>query len=247
MFDRSSSGGLRLGAPTRQRHPVPCTEPRVDGMCAVPSSASAASGPAADSTARAALRLDCAPMNRRPLAFVSAAALAACASPRQPFRSTPPAAQAAAPGEAMQPKPKIGSFGVDLKGGYPTVRPGKDFYLYAGGEWMKTNQIPADRSRWGMFDQLREEADANVRTILEEQALKKEAVGTNGQKTSDFYRSFLDVAAINAKGVAPAEPHLAAIPCAKTHEDIARRTGQADLGLTSPIAAGLGLNHKNPV
>jgi putative endopeptidase len=146
----------------------------------------------------------------------------------------------------MQPKPKIGSFGVDLAGGDPTVRPGKDFYLYAGGEWMKTNQIPADRSRWGMFDQLREEADANVRTILEEQALKKEAVGTNGQKTSDFYRSFLDVAAINAKGFAPAEPGLAAIASAKTHEDIARLVGRADLALTSPIGAGISLDQKNP-
>jgi putative endopeptidase len=163
-------------------------------------------------------------MNLRPLAFVSAAALAACATA----------------------KPKLGSFGVDLAGGDPAVKPGKDFYLHAGGQWMKTNQIPADRSRWGMFDQLREEADANVHTILEEQALKKEASGTNGQKTGDFYRSFLDVTAINARGFAPAEPGLAAIASARTHEDIARLVGRADMALTSPIGANVSLDQKNP-
>jgi putative endopeptidase len=199
-----------------------------------------------DDDEQRASELQCAPMILRPLAFVSAVALAACASPRPPAASTPAVAQADSRAEFMRPKPKIGSFGVDLDGGDPTVGPGKDFYLHAGGGWLKTNQIPADRSRWGMFDQLREQADANVRAILEEQALKKQAAGTNGQKTSDFYRSFLDVAAINARGFAPAEPGLAAIASAKTHEDIARLVARADLALTSPIGTGVSLDQKNP-
>ncbi|GAC1536149.1 MAG: M13 family metallopeptidase [Myxococcales bacterium] len=178
-------------------------------------------------------------MKPRSLLYFSAA-LAACASARQSTSSAP------APAESARAKPRIGSFGVDLAGGDPSVRPGQDFYLHAGGQWLKTNQIPADRARWGMFDVLREEADANVHTLLEEQALKKEPAGSNGQKTGDFYRSFLDVAAIDAKGFAPAAAGLSAIDAARTLEDVARLIGRADLGLPSPIVASVGLDQKNP-
>ena len=181
------------------------------------------------------------------LAFSSAAALAACGSPT----NVPPSTTAALPTESSAPetprvKPKLGTFGVDLDGRDTTIKPGADFYNYAGGRWMKENQIPEDRSRWGMFDALREESDANVRKILEEQVEAKPAKGSNGQKVADFYAAYLDRAAIDAKGFEPAKEGLGAIAAAKTHDDVVKLMGRPDLSLEAPIGVGVSLDQKNP-
>ena len=33
-----------------------------------------------------------------------------------------------------------------------SVDPGDDFFAYANGGWMKSTEIPADRSSFGIFD-----------------------------------------------------------------------------------------------
>src|SRR5262245_51972140 len=141
-------------------------------------------------------------MFRTPL-FLSLSALAAvasCAAPSSPPASTasnpvqPTALTTAAPA-APRTKPKLGSFGVDLAGLDPSTKAGKDFYTFAGGRWMKEQKIPADRSRWGMFDALREEADGNVRTILDEQTKAKREKRTSAEKATDYYETDLDTAA----------------------------------------------------
>ncbi len=33
-----------------------------------------------------------------------------------------------------------------------TVKPGDDFYMYAGGSWIKNNPVPAKETRWGSFN-----------------------------------------------------------------------------------------------
>jgi putative endopeptidase len=187
------------------------------------------------------------------LSVTTLALLASCASPNTP----PPTTTAAKPVETATPhpeknatkpgaKPKLGNFGVDLAGMDTSMKAGKDFNTFAGGKWMKDNQIPADRSRWGMFDQLREESDANVKKLLEEQSKTKAAKGTNAQKTSDYYATYLDTAAIDAKGFAPAKPGLDAINAAKTLDDVAKLMGRPDLPLSAPIGMGVTLDQKNP-
>ena len=47
----------------------------------------------------------------------------------------------------------------DLNAIDKTIDPCVDFYQYACGSWMKNNPIPADKSRWGRFDEL---ADHNL-------------------------------------------------------------------------------------
>jgi len=145
-----------------------------------------------------------------------------------------------------RPKPRLGTFGVELNGIDRSTKPGADFYEFAGGGWMKTNQIPADRSRWGMFDALREESDVNVRKIVEEQAKTKPAKGTNLQKVTDFYAAYLDTAAIDQKGFAPAKAALDAIAAAKTPADIVKLMGRPDLPTAAPIAMQVDLDEKDP-
>ncbi len=181
------------------------------------------------------------------LCAASAAMLAACAASAV---NTPPApAPVAAPAPVpapVKPPAQLGSFGVDLAGRDAAVKPGDDFFEYAGGSWTKANPVPADRSSWGMFAVLREAADANVRKIIEDQAAAKGAPGSNSQKIGDFYASYLDDAAINARGLAPVQPALATIDALKTRDDVARLMGQPDFASESPIAAFVNLDDKNP-
>jgi putative endopeptidase len=179
--------------------------------------------------------------------FVLAAA-AACGSPSTPAPTTPaaPVEPTASKTAGPRAKPKLGSFGVDVAGIDTSMKAGKDFYTFAGGKWIKENKIPSDRPRWGMFDVLREEADGNVRKILEEQSKGKAEKGTNAQKTSDFYATYMDTAAIDAKGFAPAKPALDAINGAKTLDDIVKLMGRPDLPLEAPIGMGVTLDQKDP-
>lgn len=162
----------------------------------------------------------------------------------KPVETVAPVAPPAAP--VYQGKPRLGTFGVDLEGMDASVKPGADFYKYAGGTWIKKNPIPADRARWGTFDALREESDVNVRKILDEEAKKKLEKGSTAQKVTDMYAAYLDTAAIDKKGFAPAKKLLDAIAAAKTTDDIAKLMGRSDLPCKAPIGLGVTLDQKNP-
>ena len=47
------------------------------------------------------------------------------------------------------------------------VHPGDDFFAYVNGKWVAENEIPADRSRYGAFDMLRDKSDEDVKAIIE--------------------------------------------------------------------------------
>ena len=142
---------------------------------------------------------------------ISATVLAGCAVMFAAAAATP------GPHPAGTAQAQIGSFGLDLSGGDPSVKPGDDFARYANGHWLDTTQIPADRSSWGSFAMLRERSLQQVREILE--ALPADSpAGGNPQKLHDFYRSYLDTDAIEHAGLAPAKPVLDAIAAA--HADV---------------------------
>ncbi|HVY95282.1 MAG TPA: M13 family metallopeptidase N-terminal domain-containing protein, partial [Bryobacteraceae bacterium] len=75
--------------------------------------------------------------------------------------------------------------GIDTTALDTTCKPCQDFYRYATGGWADKNPIPADRSRWGTFDELNEANLERMRTILEASA----ASGTTGdqKRLGDFY------------------------------------------------------------
>jgi putative endopeptidase len=165
----------------------------------------------------------------RPLGLL--AALALCLT----------SAQAAAP----SPRPQYGEFGLDLGARDESIKPGDDFYRYATGHWLKTNTIPADRTRWGTLDQLSEEADERVRKLI--QGLPEHApAGSIEQKVGDYYHAFLDQSAIDAAGLKPAQPALEAIAAAHSYEDIAALMGRPELQLKSPMDFGISIDAKNP-
>jgi putative endopeptidase len=142
-------------------------------------------------------------------------------------------------------KAQIGSFGLDLAGEDPSVKPGDDFARYANGHWLDTAEIPPDRASWGSFAMLRERSLQQVRDILE--ALPKDSPqGSNQQKLYDFYHAYLDTDAIDRAGLSPAKAVLTAIAAARTHEEIAGFMGRPELRLTAPVRFDIDPDEKDP-
>src|SRR4030095_4636078 len=94
-------------------------------------------------------------MNPRIIALSMAALLSAC--------STDTATPAAA-----APEVALGSFGIYPAQRDTSVKPGEDFYKYVNGKWVSTFKMPADKSRYGVFDVLSDKSESGVRTLLEE-------------------------------------------------------------------------------
>jgi putative endopeptidase len=149
-----------------------------------------------------------------------------------------------APSQAASPE--IGDWGFDLTGKDTTVRPGDDFFRFSGGEWMRREVLPSDRTRWGTFDKLGDRAEADTRQIIEDLAANQAPEGTPQRKVGDFYRAFLDTAAIDARGLAPAQPVLDQIRRLGTHADVARLMYRPDVPVNAPIVGGVSIDQKNP-
>ena len=145
-------------------------------------------------------------------------------------------------------KAEYGTFGFDTAGMDRTVAPGDDFGRYASGTFLKNLVIPADRSNYGMFTKLRDLSQERTKLIVEAAAARKDAQpGSEAQKVGDFYGSFLDEAAIEAKGLAPLQPHLDAITAIATQADLARAFGNANrLGVDVPLGVRPEQDLKNP-
>lgn len=100
------------------------------------------------------------------------------------------------------------------------IRPGDDFYKFANGGWQKNNPLPKAYSRFGSFDQLQENNNKRINSILSELQKKKYAKGTTEQKLSDFYKLALDTASRNQAGIEPVRPILNRIEAATTKEQL---------------------------
>jgi putative endopeptidase len=166
------------------------------------------------------------PMKSWLLACAAPILLAACATAAPP---TPPLAAAAPPPVAeappAKPKPALGTFGFDTAGMDKAVAPGDDFNAYANGTWIKTVEIPPDRSSMGSFVVLADLASQRTAELIADLAKTPAADGSEARKIGDYYASFMDEAAIEAKGAAPLKPDLDRIAAIKTRKDLSRVLG----------------------
>ena len=144
----------------------------------------------------------------------------------------------------LRPKPAIGDFGLDLSTRDLKVRPGDDFFAYANGGWYGRFNIPTDKLSFGPFDRLNELSNERVQGIIEQAAAAHAAPGTPEQQIGDYYAAYMDVEAIEANGLTPADPDLERVAAAGTHADIARLFGEP--GFASLFDVELSPDFKNP-
>ena len=118
----------------------------------------------------------------------------------------------------------------------PSIRPGVDFYHYANGSWLKKTPIPADKPRWGSFDELREQNWKILKAILEEASnTRSSKAGSIEQKTGDFYASAMDTAQIESSGLTPLKPFLDGITAIHDRNSLIRETARLQSYYINPL------------
>lgn len=114
------------------------------------------------------------------------------------------------------------------------IRPQDDLYRHVNGAWIDRTEIPGDKARWGAFHQLAEQAEKDVRAIVEE--AQGAQPGTETRKVGDLYASFMDTARVDAQGAAPLAPLLERVDAVSDVASLLRTAGEFDReGLGSPI------------
>ena len=185
------------------------------------------------------------------------ATMAGCGS--KPAATTTPPPEVASPAPdpapaapaANRPKPEIGAWGFDLAGMDASVAPGASFYKYANGKWLTATQIPADKAEYGMFGALADKSDDRTRQIVESAS---GPAGSDGQRIADYFKTFMDEAAIEAVGLAPIQPDLDRIARIKDTGGVVlafaaasrRLGGRGGGGGTTPFRTVVGQDAREP-
>lgn len=149
---------------------------------------------------------------------------------------------------ADAPRPKYGDWGFDAAGLDAKVKPGDDFWRYANGGWDARTPIPADKTRYGVDYILSDDAERQVRAILEEPP----AAGAAGAEAADdakvhaAFSAFMDEARIEKLDAQPLQPDLEAIRGAKTRGDLAELGARHGALVPSVFDIGIGPDDKDP-
>ena len=122
---------------------------------------------------------------------------------------------------------KPDTHGIAIDNMDPSVKPGDNFYEYANGGWIKRTEIPADRSRIGVFSTLDDLSNKRTLGLIEEAVKSNAPAGSNGRKIADLYTSYMNDAAIEAKGLDPLRPQLEAIAAIHDKRELARALGES--------------------
>ena len=172
---------------------------------------------------------------------VAGPALAGCTASPPPEVAAPVAPPEAAPPPVAAPTPELGTFGFDTAGMDRAVQPGDNFYMFANGTWARNTPIPADKSNYGMFTKLDDLSKERTRAIIEE------AAKDPNSKIGNAYNSFLDTAAIEAKGLTPIQPWLNEIGSLSSRAGYAALAAKAGrYGISIPFGLYVGQDDKAP-
>src|SRR5262245_35180312 len=101
--------------------------------------------------------------------------------------------------------------GIDLAGMDKSTAPGDDFFTYANGTWFAKTEIAPDRSTAGTWTVLNDLAQQRTRELIENLAKPGAATSPDEKRIADYFTSYMDESAIEASGIEPIKPFLAAI------------------------------------
>jgi len=124
-----------------------------------------------------------------------------------------------------------------------SVRPGDDFYRFANGNWIKRVEIPPDRAVMNVWTKLDDLSSQRTADLIKDLATSNPPAGSNLRKVADLFNSYMDEAAIEAKGLTPVKPHLNAIAAIRDRKQLAHALGET---LRADVDALNNTNYHTP-
>jgi predicted metalloendopeptidase len=120
---------------------------------------------------------------------------------------------------AFGPEPRVPRFSLDYMD--RSVSPGADFYQFADGAWVANNPVPADKSRWGSFDELQERNSYLLHQILETAAADTQAPEKSPtREVGAFYASGMDTNRLEQLRFEPIAPDLKRIDAIRSRASL---------------------------
>ena len=139
-----------------------------------------------------------------------------------------------------------GQAGIKAENLDKSVRPADDFFTFATGGWQKLNPLPAAFSRFGSFDQLQENNNKRINTILTDLLKKQGKEGSVEWKLGNFYKLAMDSVRRNKEGVSPVKPLIDEMEGARTLNDLhTLQLKYATFGYGIPFEYGFDADEKN--
>ena len=129
------------------------------------------------------------------------------------------------------------ALGIDPKNMDRAVKPGDDFYAFANGAWMKTAEIPADRSNIGGFFIASEKTEQQLGELMAGIAKSDAGMETDEGRIRNFYNSFMDTAAIEKAGMQPVQADLARFAAITDKAALSRVLGEQTRADVDPLNA----------
>ncbi len=137
--------------------------------------------------------------------------------------------------------------GIDLKSLDPAVRPQDDFYGYVNGVWTRNTEIPADKSTWGTYIELRETAQGQLRAVIDATLKHPGKPGSDAHKIADLYTSYMNDKARNAAGFKPLKADLARVAAIKDKQDLPSLFAYLQRnGIQTPFSAHVAADAQDP-
>ncbi|GLS82989.1 M13 family metallopeptidase [Paraferrimonas haliotis] len=128
-----------------------------------------------------------------------------------------------------------------------SIKPGDDFNAYVNGAWIEKTEIPADKSSYGSFTLLHDQAQADVKAIIEEAASGNAVQGSDEQKVGALYASYVDQAGRDKLGLKPIQDALARIDALPNNQALARYFAKVNkIGVDVPLQLGQYTDFKDP-
>jgi predicted metalloendopeptidase len=148
---------------------------------------------------------------------------------------------------SLHAQPAAPVSGIDLKTLDPAVSPKDDFYGYVNGVWTRNTEIPADKSTWGTYIELREIAQGQLRALIDDTVKHPGKVGSDTHKISDLYTSFMNDKARNAAGFKPLRSDLTRVAAVKDKKDLPALFAYLQrTGIQTPFSAGVAPDAQDP-
>ncbi|MCH7955327.1 MAG: hypothetical protein IIC40_06225 [Candidatus Marinimicrobia bacterium] len=142
-------------------------------------------------------------------------------------------------------KEKTLSSGIDLSNFDTSVRPQDDIYQYVNGTWLANTEIPADKSNYGSFTELRDMSDERLKSIIDAASTGEEEQSEEMLKVGAFYRSYMNTDLIEELGITPLAGELSKIQSVSSYDDLLDLFVQIQKkGVKTPIGISVSQDSK---